>query len=581
MGSVLEGYQRRTVDPEPSNEMLEMNAKDFFKNSYGLSKKFLGESHSLTNRLYYCYTKSESLPFQEILSPEESDVDRYKSPKRRLENMLKSINNEDNVFMRKSINIRNRGNSSLNQSAKSISMPPGNNSFIRKSPSTNVIKSPKRNMDSDRSSPDISYEAPMEDRKPTRPMSGNKYKGYSPYLVPQSEGFFHSYRYHRPSSGASFRQEMLHSPSFSNTADQTQILLGIMLQQNELNHKLNQKLEEIKPSNPRTQYNTFGNVDSKLIDIKEDSKLSQLQEEIENLKGKIKQLTDEKATPKPEKPVHANTLNLGPESATLSSNHRPIIYSGNTPSSDNSAPVRRESVLSTKSSGKELNRFLAPQNTQTPTYTRAEKEQIEQNNTTLPMLGGLSPIPRVQKFSETPTIHHREPDWVPGKYSDPNNRKFPLDLSKVSAFQGTDEAVRDRGKVEEKAETNQVNNQGGIRKDASQVNLKNGENPFDSTKSVPKLTKQNDRVSLNTIQPSKDALTAIGGSAIQTNTTLKQEETDKLMANGKRTPSASTMAGTTKEQTDKDTSNMSIKVQGERDNTQRTQKGESIVFYIY
>jgi len=570
MGSVLEGYQRRTLDPEPTNEMLEMNPKDFFKNSYGLAKKFLGEAHSLTNRLYYCYTKSESLPFQEIVSPDDSDVERFKSPKKRLEDMLKSINNEDNAFMRKSINIRNRGNSSLNQSAKSISMPPVNNSFMKKSPSTNVIKSPKKNMDSDQSSPDISYEMPMEDRRPTRPMSGHKHKTYSPYLVPQSEGFYHSYRYHRPSSGASFRGDFHHQPSFTNTADQTQILLGLMLQQqNELNLKLNQKIDDLKPSH-RNPYNTFGNVDSKLIDTtKEDSKLSQLQEEIENLKGKIKQLTDEKQTA-PAHPQHANTLNLGPESAGLPSNTRAGFFSGNTPSSDNSAPIRRESLLSTKSSGKDFNR-LAPQNNTNNQQTPVNKsDQIEQNNTTLPMLGGLSPIPKVQKFSEYPAIHQREPDWVPGKYSDPNNRKFPLDLSKVSAFQGTEEGVRERGKVEEKTDGNPAND--------NRNNSLKADNISEPNKSASKLIKQSaEKISINSTQPStKDVMTAVGGSTIQTTTTIKQEETEKLSGqpNGKRIPSVSTAAATTKEQTDKDTSNMSIKIQGERDNTQRTQKGD-------
>ncbi len=55
----------------------------------------------------------------------------------------------------------------------------------------------------------------------------------------------------------------------------------------------------------------------------------------------------------------------------------------------------------------------------------------------------LSPISRNDK----PTFsvgHPKEPNWVPGKYSDPKCRKFNLDLNKVGL--GNSEAKTDKEK---------------------------------------------------------------------------------------------------------------------------------------
>jgi len=96
IASSLEGYQFRTSIPDPSREMLEMNPKNFYANSLKLAKKFLGEDHRLTQRFQYCYTKSEMVLFKEIVTSEDSDIERHRTPtKRRLKEMLENLEEED------------------------------------------------------------------------------------------------------------------------------------------------------------------------------------------------------------------------------------------------------------------------------------------------------------------------------------------------------------------------------------------------------------------------------------------------------------------------------------------------------
>jgi len=576
MGTILEGYQLNTSFQEGVSEMSNMSPKDFFKNAYGLAKKYLGESHEFTQRLWHSYNKNEAASTKEFATPDDSDFDKQKSPTTRLEQMLKSINIEENIPPRRPVSIRKNPGSVMSSSTKSISNPPTSNSLLFKTQQDRHMRKSHKNIDSSRSSQEDSFDGPGV-RKPTRPSSGSRFKPYNPYLAPQPEPY---YLYHRPTS-ASFRPDFYGPPSFmnmNNTADQTQILLGLVIQnQKELSERLNQRTEEsAKNKNNPT---TFANIDHKVSESKDDLRILQLQDELEKIKQKIRKIDEAQVVEEKEKTgkqtTAPNTMNYIPEPSTLSAvkipNNRPQFFANGNGFSSNEnimAPDRRESSVSTKSSGQEHAPHLSQSQpiTKIKINNQTEKEFPEpaHNN----MLGSLSPIPREEKFAEYPHVNKKEPGWVPGKYSDPASRKFPLDLSKVNGFQGTEEAVRDRVKNDEKP----ADTIGGSGQ--SQIFTKTDSNPSqEMSKSVPKLTKTSEKVTLNKIQPTKEVGSAAknpsSSATVQSNSTnsfAKQESTEKMpvVINGKALPSASTAALTSnKEQNDKDTS-ISIKATPER-----------------
>lgn len=584
MGSILEGYHFRTSALERSREMLDMNPKDFYKNSYGLAKKFLGESHSLTNRLSFCYTKNEFLLFKEVASTENSDIERNKTPKRRLKNMLDSIDDEDNLPGKHFKNFKVRGYSPRSQSSKSLLIKP---SYIRKNSLSKTKPLNRQSADSSAHSHNNSYEENTEEPfKPPR-FSGSEYRNYVSKIVPRHEGSYNG-PYIRSQSNGAIKQPIssfVQQPSFSGTPDQTQILLQVMFhQQRDLEEKLNKKFDEIKSTKVNQAAETA--VESKSSETKEDFKIKLLEKEIEHLKEKMFEMKQEKQNyeetikakliqQQQQQPViNMPLVNEFSPQPKLNQNHEKKQQSSLKTIStvDTSAmPAGKETESSTKSSGAEFNHFyLSPQrSTQPPSGYRPDKNSFE-NNSGLPIFEPLSPIYRDEKDEQDPQSNSKEPNWIPGKYADPKSRKFQLDLAKVSGFNAGAEELRARGKPEEEPNNNNNNN--------PQPNPNPNNVSTQEVKSVPKLKdlRQPEKVPLKKTQDEKETTTTVGSIGAVTKTAPKEEEvpSKNVVPSFPRKGSIGSTTGQIPDKTEKDNSSMSIKLQ----EADRTPKDDQSIF---
>jgi len=452
MGSILEGYQFKTTVSEPSKEMLEMSPKSFYKNSYGLAKKFLGEIHPLTQRLHFCYHKSEFLLFKEI-NTDHSDTEKHKTPKKRLKYMLDEIDDEDNTIPKAPKSFRLRGHSPQSNSSKSLL---GKNFNMRRnsqSTSSKIKNNHKQSLETSNNSRNNSFEENNEDQsKSTHKFSGSDYKKYMSKIITPPENSYAPYMYRRKSAGTTLKP---HTPqhSYAGPADQTQILLQVMFhQQRDLEEKINRKFEELKGL---SRLNTMDTSDMKFTESKEDPKIKNLEKEIEDLKEKMFKMKVEKDIEERPKVRGGKTpvINLPGEISSslhavnsLSETKKHASLKTISTVDTTAMPHGKETESSTKSTAADVNYYLSPHKLTQQASGRPDKSSFEHNNTGLPMLELFSPISKEEKidFNESQQGHPKEPNWVPGKYSDPKTRKFQLDLNKVGTAHRTEEEVRNR-----------------------------------------------------------------------------------------------------------------------------------------
>jgi len=602
MGSILEGYQFKNTISEPSKEMLEMSPKSFYKNSYGLAKKFLGESHQLTHRLHFCYHKSEFLLFKEINSTENSDIEKHKTPKKRLKYMLDEIDDEDTTTkVPKSFRLRNhspQSNSSKSLLAKNINMRRSSQS------STSKVKlAHRQSMETSTNSHNNSFEDNHEENnKSTNKFNGSDYKKYMTKLMSPTENNQTPYMHRRKSAGTTYKphsvhnshhshnsqNSQMHQQSYTGPVDQTQILLQVMFhQQRDLEEKLNKKFEELKGI---SRINTMDTSDMKFIESKEDPKIKILEKEIETLKEKMfKMNVENEMEERPKsKGGKAPVINLPnetnpsvhPHRQSESKDHSSLKTISTVDTTAN--PHGKESESSTKSNGNDVNYYLSPHRLMQLPSGRPDKNSFEHNNTGLPMLEPLSPISKDEKlyFGEAQQGGHpKEPNWVPGKYSDPKSRKFQLDLNKVGSAQGGffEEEKRHR-QNEPEAQTNvpQANQakKENVSSEFANFNKLNNFMQHEPNKGVPKLKdlKQSEKIPLKKFQSDKSQNSVESSGAINT-TTTKEDQLKKFVSavNDSKTKTISTVIAPL-DKTDKDVSSMSIKLVEHEKNSTRTQK---------
>ena len=285
IGTALEGYQYKVRSTNPIKEMLEMSPKDFYKNSFGLAKKFLGENHSLTQRLSFCNTKNELLLFKDVITTDSSDIEVNRSCKNRLKNMLESIDGNETLSEKRNFDERklfSRNYTTVIGSPKDFK--------IRKSPQLKTTKYKKN----EHFSTQEDVQDVIENNEDVLLYGGRKHRKYykSPSPSSHSDRLIQPEKRTRPLSSHSKSEKNL--LTFPVAPDQTQILLQVMFhQQKDLEEKLKKKFEKLKASlvirNPEKCDNEAGS--------KDDSKIKFLEEQFKVLKEKVTQLNTEQASP--------------------------------------------------------------------------------------------------------------------------------------------------------------------------------------------------------------------------------------------------------------------------------------------
>jgi len=358
-------------------------------------------------------------------------------------------------------------------------------------------------------------------------------------------------------------------------------------QQRDLEEKLNKKFEELKGI---SRINTMDTSDMKFIESKEDPKIKILEKEIETLKEKMfKMNVENEMEERPKsKGGKAPVINLPnetnpsvhPHRQSESKDHSSLKTISTVDTTAN--PHGKESESSTKSNGNDVNYYLSPHRLMQLPSGRPDKNSFEHNNTGLPMLEPLSPISKDEKlyFGEAQQGGHpKEPNWVPGKYSDPKSRKFQLDLNKVGSAQGGffEEEKRHR-QNEPEAQTNvpQANQakKENVSNEFANFNKLNNFMQHEPNKGVPKLKdlKQSEKIPLKKFQSDKSQNSVESSGAINT-TTTKEDQLKKFVSavNDSKTKTISTVIAPL-DKTDKDVSSMSIKLVEHEKNSTRTQK---------